>query len=291
MVGAVVVGFSLALNDLGEESLWIDEGATFRSISGSWGDLGQVYTDAEPNTILYYAVLKLATGVIGTSEVALRLPSAAFAAAAVPVVAAIAARVYGIRAAVIAAGLLALNPFLVYFAQEARTYTLVVLLSSASTLLFMRALDPGARGWGRWGAWALVSAAAAWAHLFAAFVIAAQLAALALHPRRPPARVLLAAGAAVAVLMAPLVVVFLNERPDDFGFIQPTSFEIVSATVRGFAGGTVLAWILLAAAAGGLVAAVADWRRGAGGPERWQLALIALWFVLPFVLAVLVSLC
>ena len=63
----------------------------------------------------------------GTSEVALRLPSALFGIALVPVAFAIGRRLGGQRAAVALAALVAVNPLLVYYSQEARGYAAVAL--------------------------------------------------------------------------------------------------------------------------------------------------------------------
>jgi uncharacterized membrane protein len=73
------------------------------------------------------------------------------------------------RAALIAAAIVAVNPVLIWFSQDARAYSLVFLLAALSFLFFARARRSGSRrdlGW-----WAVTSALALWTHYFAAFVV------------------------------------------------------------------------------------------------------------------------
>src|SRR5207245_2897434 len=99
------------------------------------------------------------------------------------------------RAALIAAALAAVNPYLVWYSQEARSYSLLVLLSALSLLLFARALrEPTRRAFVAWG---VVSALAVFTHYFAVFLLVPEAAWLIYATRRRAA--LEAAGALVAV--------------------------------------------------------------------------------------------
>ena len=73
------------------------------------------------------------------------------------------------RAATIAAGLVAVNPFLVWYSQEARSYSLLTLLSAIALLLIYERCadraDASTRGW------AIASALALATHYFAAFLV------------------------------------------------------------------------------------------------------------------------
>ena len=73
------------------------------------------------------------------------------------------------RAGLIGAGLLAINPFAIWYAQEARAYSFVVLFAALSFPLLTRALD--GRGT-RWGAlYVLATAAAAYSNFVALLVL------------------------------------------------------------------------------------------------------------------------
>ncbi len=81
-----------------------------------------------------------------------RRPCARFSALAgvltVPVAFAAARRLFSPRAGVILAALVACNPLLIWYSQEARSYALLVLLTSLSLLAFLRAREePSPRPW------------------------------------------------------------------------------------------------------------------------------------------------
>jgi uncharacterized membrane protein len=73
---------------------------------------------------------------------------------------------------VVAAALVALNPFLIWSSQEARAYMLLAALTGASFLWFVRARrDPSARNLAWWAIW---SSLALMTHFFAGFAVAPQ---------------------------------------------------------------------------------------------------------------------
>ena len=90
---------------------------------------------------LYYLLAWGWTKLFGTGEWGLRSLSALAGVATIPVAFAIGRRLAGNRAAVIAAALVALNPALIWYSQEARAYSLLVLLSGLGFLYFLRARD------------------------------------------------------------------------------------------------------------------------------------------------------
>ena len=81
-----------------------------------------------------------------------------------------------------AALLLALNAFLVQYAQEARGYALATFLVALACFFYVRGAEGGrARDW---VAYAAAMSLAFYAHLFAAFVLLAHAVTVALLPRR-----------------------------------------------------------------------------------------------------------
>src|SRR5262245_21115715 len=84
---------------------------------------------------------------------ALRLASALFALASLPLVALLALRLAGRREAVIATAIAASNWVFLFHGVYARMYSLFLFLSLASTLALLRALDRGrVRDWALWAA-------------------------------------------------------------------------------------------------------------------------------------------
>src|SRR5204863_36231 len=71
------------------------------------------------------------------------------------------------RAALIVAALFAVNPYFVWYSQEARAYALLVLLCTLSLLFFLRAERDGRDTW----KWAVTSALALCTHYFAALLL------------------------------------------------------------------------------------------------------------------------
>ena len=137
--------------------------------------------DSESTPPLYYVLAWLWTQVVGTGEVGLRSLSALLGTATIVVVWALGRRLGGERAGLAAAALVAFNPMLVWFSQEARGYALLALLGALSALLWLRALErprDGARALLAWGA---VAALALATHYYAIFLIAPQAAWLALR--------------------------------------------------------------------------------------------------------------
>jgi len=208
----IVAGLTLAaavlrFATLGVQSYHHDEIVTASRIlrDGFWHAMDAVgFSESAPP--LYYAVAWLWTQVTGTGEVGLRSVSAVAGVATVPVAYLLGAELSSRRAGIVAAALVAVNPMLLWYSQEARAYSLFVLLTAISLLYFARALDRGSRrdsiGWG------VASALALGTHYFAVFPIAAE--ALWLLRRRGRASGGAFPGiwiiAAVGLALAPLVV-------------------------------------------------------------------------------------
>ncbi len=119
---------------------------------------------------LYYALAWFWTQLTGTGEVGLRSLSAAAGVATVPVAYLLGAELRGRRAGLLAAALVAVNPMLLWYSQEARSYSLLILLTTVAALYFVRALGRGRRrdftGWG------IASGLALATHYFAVFPLA-----------------------------------------------------------------------------------------------------------------------
>jgi hypothetical protein len=104
----------------------------------------------------------------------------------VPIAYLIGVRAASIRVGLVAAALAAVNPLLVWYSQEARVYSMLVLVSGLSFLFFIKLLtgDPRRR---TLVLWAVISGVALATHYFAAFLVAIEaiwLLATAAH-RRP----------------------------------------------------------------------------------------------------------
>jgi mannosyltransferase len=173
VAGLTVLAAVLRFATLGVQSYHHDEIVTASRIlrDGFWHAMDAVgFSESAPP--LYYATAWLWTQVTGTGEVGLRSVSALAGIATVPVAYLLGAELSSRRAGIVAATLVAVNPMLVWYSQEARGYALFVLLTAVSLLYFVRALEHGRRRDSI--AWGIASALALATHYFAAFPIAAE---------------------------------------------------------------------------------------------------------------------
>jgi mannosyltransferase len=160
----------LRLSTLNLQSFWYDEAFTPVHVlhASLWATLRSVvHTENTPP--LWYLVAWADARVLGTGELALRLPSALAGIAVVPVAWAIGRELAGRAAAIVCALLVAVNPLFVWYSQEARAYGLFVLTAALAMLCFLRAeREPTRR---RMGLFALTGALALLTHYFAVFLL------------------------------------------------------------------------------------------------------------------------
>ncbi|MGE5408944.1 MAG: glycosyltransferase family 39 protein [Syntrophothermus sp.] len=219
-LGAITVaGAGARFASLGLQSFHHDEVITvMRVIPGSFEEMLQRVRTSESNPPLYYVLAWGWAKAFGTGEFGIRSLSALAGAATVPVGYLIGAQLSSRRVGLILAALLAFNPMLVWYSQEARSYALLILFGALSLLFFLRALDR--RGGRDLALWALASAAALWSHYFAIFPVAIEAAWLivALRGRlRQVAPAVAAVGVAGAALL-PLLAAQVN--PNHIGWID-----------------------------------------------------------------------
>src|ERR1700749_4554319 len=109
----------------------------------------------------FYALAWVWTQLVGTGEFGLRSISAAAGVASVPVAYLIGVELRGRRAGLWAAALVAVNPMMLWYSQEARAYALVALFGALSVLYWLRAERGGPRGgfvwWGGWSGLAIAT--------------------------------------------------------------------------------------------------------------------------------------
>jgi uncharacterized membrane protein len=194
---AAVVRFA----GIGSQSLWLDEVVTAELVNKPFGDMLSTIPHSESTPYLYYLLLWPWAHVFGDGEAGLRSLSAVFGVVTVAAIWAGARALISERAGLAAAALAAVNPFLVWYSQEARAYALLALLCAVSFWCFARALhDPR---WLKW--WALASVLALATHYFAAFTIVPEAIALALLAGRTRAwAIACAAIGAAGLALAPL---------------------------------------------------------------------------------------
>ncbi|HET9185473.1 MAG TPA: glycosyltransferase family 39 protein [Solirubrobacterales bacterium] len=202
VAGITVLATVLRFATLGAQSYHHDEIVTAsRVLRDGFGHAMDAVWFSESAPPLYYALAWVWTQVAGTGEWGLRTLSALAGVAVVPVAYLVGLELRGRRAGLVAAALVAVNPMLLWYSQEARAYSLLVLLCAASLLYCVRALRGGRRRDVVW--WGVASALALATHYFAVFPIVVEAVALLRRRGRAVLPGLGAIGAA-AVALAPL---------------------------------------------------------------------------------------
>ncbi|MBA3871506.1 MAG: glycosyltransferase family 39 protein [Anaerolineae bacterium] len=138
IAGLLLFAFLLATVDLRRESLWNDEAWTAWAIRSPYvRDLLQrVEGDVHPP--LYFLLLGGLDRFAGDSVLALRWPSALFSLIGLAATYALGKRLFDRRTGIIALILLGTASFFVYYAREARMYSLLMALAVLATLLYVR---------------------------------------------------------------------------------------------------------------------------------------------------------
>lgn len=138
---ALAAGFFVRVNALGAASLWNDEGTSVALAQTSLSAIvNAAARDIHPP--LYYILLSGWIQGAGISEFALRFLSLAAGVLVIALTFRIAREFFDQDVAVIAAVLSALNPFQVYYAQEARMYIWVTLFATLSVWAMVVMLKP-----------------------------------------------------------------------------------------------------------------------------------------------------
>src|SRR5262249_50143877 len=188
----------------GRESLWIDEVLSLDIARRPWPSL-LAATGGDGHPPLYVAALHVWTAWFGEGDATVRALSGLFGLATLPAFFALGRRLLGTPGALMATLLLACCPYHVYYAQEARNYALLVLLTVVSWLAFL-AWDEEPRG-ARAAAYVLATVLLLYTHVFAFFVWGAQVLCVAYRIRtRGRARARLVPLAVIGLLILPWTV-------------------------------------------------------------------------------------
>jgi mannosyltransferase len=262
-----------------------DESICMEYAHGSWTNLWHTVTGEDPNMSLYYLLAKAWTGVFGDSVVAFRSLSVIAASLCVPVVYAIGVRLFSVSAGLLAGLLVATNVFFLRYAQEARGYALLTLLTALSTYLFLVLLEAERPRWWLRAGYVASSVLAFYAHFFAALVVLVQV--LTLAARKGRAALdgsWLACYGAMALLAAPIAYWALTLDGDPIGWLAKPDLGAVPATFAQLAGdGFLQLGVVIALAVAASRAAMRSPRLAFG------LAFTASWAVVPVLVAFGVS--
>ncbi len=183
MLFLAALGFDLY--HLGTLSIWFDEAFSVEISSQPLPLLWHLIFGPEPNMELYYLFLHFwlqLTGVMGMipTEFIVRLPSAVFAALSTLALFLLGRRFLGLWAGIVGAGLYLLNDLQLVYAQQTRAYSLQLLwLCLAWYALFMAfTKETHSKRW--WLCYVAITTLAVYTQLFSAFILTAQVIAIAI---------------------------------------------------------------------------------------------------------------
>ncbi len=130
----LLLGAALRIFDLPGKDIWLDEAYSLRFARL---DLHEIFFLDQDTPPLYYVILHWWIAVFGTSEWALRMPSALFGIASIFAIYKVGQRLFDDEVGVLSALLMAVSVLQIRYAQEARTYTLTILLTLLSMYFFL----------------------------------------------------------------------------------------------------------------------------------------------------------
>ncbi len=166
-----LVGAALRIATIDTRGFWLDETTSVRQ--ASWGIaqmLEKMAGNVHPplfHTLLHYWIVYF-----GRSEVAVRGFPIVWGIVAIPLMYWVARDIYDRRVGAIAAAMVAISPFLIWYAQEARMYTMVLVFALLSTGALWKGLRR--RGFGWWVLYALATSAGLMTQYFFAFLVLGQ---------------------------------------------------------------------------------------------------------------------
>lgn len=171
------LGSALRLWALDASPLWWDEGNNAYFAHRNLRDvviMSRLTRDTDPP--VHRLALRFWLRALGSSAFNLRLFSVLWSLLTIPLLYHWARRLAGARVGLLAAALFALSPMCIYYAREAKGYSLATFLSSLSTYAWLYPIDkPQHRLWSvSWMVYVLAGALAVGTHYYVALLSAAQ---------------------------------------------------------------------------------------------------------------------
>jgi uncharacterized membrane protein len=128
----VFLGGFLRFYQIGAKTIWLDEAFSIWLVRHSLPDLWSWLIRIDQHPLLYYSLLHFWISLFGDGQAAVRALSALCSTLTIPIFYAAIIRLSDRNTALLAALILALSPFHVRFAQEARMYALLALVAAVA---------------------------------------------------------------------------------------------------------------------------------------------------------------
>lgn len=172
MALVVAAGLGLRLFRLGRQSLWTDEAVSWSVSRLTAGEM-MALSEWDHHAPLYFLFLKAGLGVLPATDAGLRAVSVAASLLALVAVLVFLAHEWSRGAAIYAGILMVVSSFDLYYAQEARMYTVLATAWIISYISLVKALQ----GRPRWLiVWVVATSSLAWTHMYGLLIVGASLA-------------------------------------------------------------------------------------------------------------------
>jgi len=168
-----LLGLALRIYDLAGESIWFDEAASV--VASKLGIIELIHwiiDTRDGNPPFYYMFFQFWVSIFGDSEFMSRLPSAIFGSLSIFGIYAVGKLLFNKKAGLLAAFILAVSFIHIRYSQEARAYSLMILLSLVSFYCFLKMTSSGKRRYSL--IYIVGSVLMLYTHYFAAFLIIVQ---------------------------------------------------------------------------------------------------------------------
>ncbi len=273
---------------------WFDECFSVEVARLSWHNFGGLLWRREANMSLYYLLLR---GWLhfGSSPFFIRSLSVIISLASLPAIYWLAGKLFDRRVALLAATLITFNAYHIRYAQEARSYSLFLLLATLGSGFFVALLRNPSRG-NRVG-YILASVLGVYSHLYALLLLAAHWLSVRGQDRtRERARfhALRRAWIWIGVASLPLVIFAAKTGAGPIRWIQrPRLYDLVEFAEHLSGNDGIILTLLYAAAC--IVAIIPLEKvmrmfRGSIDWDTWRLRFLVIWLVFPVAFVVLLSL-
>lgn len=292
LAAVLAAAAALRLQHLDAESVWLDEAFSIQIARTTLSNI-VVETGHDVHPPLHYFLLYVWESLFGGTAWVARLLSVCCSLGTIAAAYLVAARLRDRTTGLVTAALLACSVFQIEFAQEARMYALLALLSTLSTYAFIRLVDESSPR--VFAGYAIVTSLMFYTHAYASFVIAGQAASLAIVALRDRAAATTAATRWVLALIGvfaaflPWLAIFLwqfSSVQRGFWIPEPTWSGWTSPFIA-YAGSPDALWLLgpLAIAGAGSMA----FRRGSPTTNRSPLVFVGPWVAAPILLPLALS--
>ncbi|HEX3979672.1 MAG TPA: glycosyltransferase family 39 protein, partial [Acidimicrobiales bacterium] len=155
VMASMVVGGAIRLDV--PRGLWLDEAISVSEAKMPYGAMLHRLATTDVHPPLYFTVLWASIRLIGVGDFAVRVPSIWFGIVLIPLVYLLGKEAYDRRTGAVAAVLVAVGPYTVWYSQEARMYAMLMVFSVLALWAQVRIFHRG--GWYPWVIYTLASVA------------------------------------------------------------------------------------------------------------------------------------